>query len=85
MPENKMPSESMFDNGKVIIPMADVQHIEYQSHPTIGRNGILVITKHTHWNFEHDNWDNAIHITENIKQEFIKAFCIYRSEIESVK
>lgn len=82
--ENKI-SESIFDNGDVIIPMADVQHIEYQNHPTIGKNGIFVITKHTHWDIQADTWSNPIYIPEQKKQDFITSWCRYRNEFEAIK
>jgi hypothetical protein len=77
-------TESIFDNGSILIPMADVSHVEHLVHPTIGANGIMVITKHTQWNMEADTWANAAFIPEAKKQDFIKAFCIYRSEIEKL-
>lgn len=76
--ENKI-SESIFSNADIIIPMADVQHIEklkYNSAP----NGIWIITKHTNWNFEKDMWDNPIYMLERDSKKFIEAWCNYRYE-----
>lgn len=81
--ENRI-TESIFDNGKVIVAMADVQHIEYCTHPTIGTNGIFVITKHTYYDMNADTWSNPIYITEVDKQVFISAWCQYRSELEDI-
>lgn len=75
-------TESIFDNAQVIIPMADVQHIEYQKHPTIGENGIFVITSKTHWDMQADTWANAIYIPKEKQQAFISAWCRYRAELE---
>ena len=77
-------SESIFSNGDAVIPMADVQHIEKQSlsgEP----NGIMVITKHTKWNFKNDCWENGIYISKIDKKDekFLSAWCYYRSELES--
>jgi hypothetical protein len=78
-----MVTESIFDNGNIIIPMADVSHIEYQKHPTIGTNGIMVITKHTHYDMQADAWSNSCYIPESDKQDFITAWCRYRYELEN--
>lgn len=72
-------SESIFSNKITIIPMADVQHIEKlikNGKP----NGIFIITKHTHWNFERDMWDNPIYLSEEETQDFIGVWCLYRYE-----
>ena len=79
-----MISESIFDNGQILIPMADVSHIEYQRHPSIGANGILIITSHTRYNGEKDHWENAAYIDEKHKDSFIAAFCRYRAELEGL-
>jgi len=88
-------TESIFDNGSVIIPMADVSHVEYLKLPEYKAknglskptglsipNGIMVITKHTKWDMEADTWSNAIFIPEEKKQDFISSWCRYRSESE---
>ena len=90
-------TESIFDNGSVIIPMADVSHIEYlkiaeqkvEYHlpkPTgiMLPNGIMVITKHTRWDMEADTWSNGIFIPEDKKQDFISNWCRYRAELEGL-
>lgn len=72
-------TESIY-SGHVTVPLADVQHIE--NHPKNSVPGIMVITKHTHWNFEHDVWENGIWISEPEATAFTAAWCRYRSEIE---
>ena len=72
-------SESIFSNGKVIIPMADVQHIEKLKRDD-KPNGLWLITKHTNWDYEMDMWNNPIYITEEDSQSFIDAWCFYRYE-----
>ena len=81
---NTIISESIFDDGSVIIPMADVSHVEYQKHPTIGANGIMVISKNSRWDMQADTWSNTAFIPEEKKQEFISAFCRYRAELEGL-
>lgn len=79
-----MITESIYDNGKVLVPMADVNHVEYQIHPTMGKNGILVIMKNTHYDMIADTWSNALFICEGDKEDFISAYCRFRSELESI-
>ena len=80
-------SESIFSGKTTIIPMADVQHIEklwYTSDEKTRDNyrGIKVITKHTRWDIEADSWVNNICLDRQEGDDFLKAWCIYRNEIE---
>lgn len=81
-------TESIFDGDRVVIPMADVQHIEKHWYPDDKRErnnyrGILVITKHTKWNMERDIWENNIYLDRDEADRFLRAWCDYRSELES--
>ena len=58
-----IPSETIYSDGEVIIPMADVQHIEKRYYNTDMVNpsvkqgdlmGILIITCHTKWDMDAD-------------------------------
>lgn len=71
-------SESIFSNGDIVIPMADVQHIEKVNH------GIVVITIHTKWNFDHDCWENGIFVSniDDKDKKFLDAWSFYRHELE---
>ncbi len=88
-----IPSETIYSDGEVIIPMADVQHIEQRHHSCDLMNGtkkgdlsgILVIMKFTRWNMEHDVWDNAIWIGKDKAESFIKNWCYFRYEIDGIK
>ncbi len=80
-------SESIFSGESVIIPMADVQHIEkhwYGEAEITKHNykGINVITKHTSWNYEYDCWENNIYLSRDEADEFISVWCAYRHEVE---
>lgn len=84
-------SESIFNGKSMIIPMADVQHVEKRFHQynsadgtvkTGDISGYMVITKHTTWNFEHDCWENNIWLGTEEGEAFLKAWCGYRHEIE---
>ena len=85
---NKTVTESIYSAGGIIVPMADVQHIErveilLSDGETKKANGIQVITKHTSWSFGHDVWDNPIYISEKYAEGFMQAWCQYRHELES--
>lgn len=73
-------TESIF-SGSVIVPLADVQHIERQDKNSIP--GIFVITKHTRWDWDRDGWANAIWISDPEAVDFRSAWCRYRSELEA--
>ena len=72
-------TESIYSDGRVTIPMADVQHIE-----THTRGDLHVITKHTTYNAEQDFYNNSIHIADidDRPNRFKKAWCTYRHELE---
>lgn len=74
-------TESIFSGKSAIIPMADVQHIENWAANSVP--GIKIITKHTRYDTETDDWANAIWISEPEATAFKVAWCRYRSEIES--
>lgn len=76
----KTVTESIY-SGSVIVPLADVQHIEKWDKHTIP--GIMVVTKHTRWDCDHDVWANGIWISEPEASAFRSAWCRYRSELEA--
>lgn len=71
-------TESIYNGQGVIIPLADVQHIE-----THNPGGLIVVTKHTSWDREGDCWANNIWIDEAEAAAFKAAWCRYRSELEA--
>jgi hypothetical protein len=74
-------TESIFNGRSVVVPLADVQHIENWAANSVP--GVKVITKHTTWDRAADEWANSIWISEPEATEFKKAWCRYRSELES--
>lgn len=88
-------SESIWSSKSVVVPMADVQHIEkhYQSCDLADGtkkgelSGIQVITKHTKWDMEADTWANPIYISNHDKsaESFMQNWCYYRHELEGGK
>jgi hypothetical protein len=78
-------SESIFTNGRVVIAMADIQHIEtvYRKvEDEIISCGCHVITRHTKYSFEMDCWENPLYLGEDEKQKFLQAWCRFRHEGE---
>ena len=81
-------SESIFSGPRTIIPLADVQHIERNWYTDDERKkdnyrGIIVITKNTCWNYEHDCWDNSIYLNRDEADLFLPVWCRYRAEVEA--
>jgi hypothetical protein len=76
-------TESIYSGKQAIVPLADVQHIEPHSGAGHAIPGIVIVTKHTTYNFEHDGWNNSIWISEPEATEFKAARCRYRSELEA--
>jgi len=83
-------TESIFSNNSVVIPMADVQHVEKRYHScdlVSGKKkgdlmGSMIITKHTRWDMEADTWANNIWLTAEETSAFLQAWCHYRYELE---
>lgn len=71
-------TESIYSGKNVIVPLADVQHIE--THNDLG---LIIVTKHTRWDFARDNWANNIWIGKDEADAFKRAWCRYRSELEA--
>ena len=79
-----IPSETIYSDGDVIIPMADVQHIEKRYYKG-DLMGILIITRHTRWDMEADCWANNIWIGQEKADGFIRAWCFFRYEVDGIK
>lgn len=71
-------TESIYSGKSVIVPLADVQHIE-----THNPGGLVVVTKHTRWDQETGTWANNIWIDGAEADAFKLAWCRYRSELEA--
>lgn len=79
-------TETIFSSKSIIIPMAQVQHIE-KVMKADKLEGITIITDKTKWSFEFDTWENSIWISnyDNQAQEFLNAFCNYISERDGMQ
>lgn len=73
-----MVTESIYSGKSIIVPLADVQHIE-----THNPRGLIVVTKHTRWDSEGDFWANSIWINGDEAEAFKAAWCRYRAELEA--
>lgn len=71
-------TESIYNGKGVIVPLADVQHIELHN-----KNGLIIVTKHTRWDISTDTWANNIWIDKEEADAFKTAWFRYRSELES--
>lgn len=76
--EMGLVTESIYSGKNVIIPLADVQHIE--THNPLG---LIVVTRHTRWDCDRDVWANNIWIDKSEADDFKRAWCRYRSELEA--
>ena len=74
-------TESIYNGASVVVALADVQHVEKQGNNNVP--GIMVITKHTRWDWQQDGWANPIWIGEPEAAQFILAWTYYRAEIEA--
>ena len=81
-------TESIFSDDEVVIPMADVQHVEKQYTKLNADKqerilvGSLVITKHTRWDIDSDAWANNIWLNPEQTEDFLRCWCQYRHELE---
>lgn len=84
----KTVTESIFDGATCVIPMADVQHIEKHWYPSDmertrdNHRGYRIITKNTRWDMDASCWANNIYLDRKEGDEFLKAWSMYRHELE---
>lgn len=78
---NNQISESIFDDGKVIIPLAEVSHIERpQRNNKTG--AINIIFKHSRWADDARGFEPNVSMQSG--EDFLKAWCFYRHEVDGV-
>lgn len=76
--ENKI-SEAIWANNEVLIPMAEVSHLEYEAL------GGFVIFKHSKKNSESkllNKYEPSVFLSKNDFKSFQKAYCYYRYELD---
>lgn len=80
MQQNKI-SESIWSNGNVVIPMAEVSYCIRTAVGT-GHEGLQVVMKHSKWNQEVQEFDPNVFMSKNEGDKFLDDWCFYRHEIE---
>jgi hypothetical protein len=76
----KTVTESIFDNGRVVVPMARVSHIERCGSE---KQYMRVVMDCSTWNNEANEYNNAVHLDKEEGEAFLAAWCTYRGELES--
>lgn len=70
-------TESIFSGKRIVIPMAEVSHIEnYKS------KAIRIIFKHSSSSNEGGGLEPVAYLIEDEAEGFLKAWCQYRHELE---
>ncbi len=83
-PMDAIPCETIYSNGEIVVPLADIQHIEKKTcegQP----NGLWLITKNTHWDMDADMWSNPIYIPQKYADAFMGVWCHFRYEVDGIK
>lgn len=70
-------TESIYSSATVVIPLADVSYVVRREF------GIQVVTKHTTYNLDIGDYNNAAWIHKDEAPAFLSAWCRYRSELEA--
>lgn len=74
-------TESIFSGETVVIPLAEVQHVERDLRE--GYQGCInVILSGTTWNAEFDGYNNSAYLRSEEAESFIACWCRYRHELE---
>lgn len=86
----KEVTESIYSGRTVVVPLADVQHIEksfFSTDQASGQKkgdicGYSIITKHTSYDADNSEWANNIYLPKAEGDDFLAAWCRYRYELE---
>jgi len=77
-------SETIWANDNVIIPMAEVSHIEKIKDSGLTTDRISVIFKHSKWNEETQSFEpNAYMDSNSNSNEFLADYCKFRAGLDS--
>ena len=79
---SKRVSESIYSDGSLVVPLADVQHIEKRRTAGSDKDFLMIIMKSTRYNTKIDDWDNPVYVPAVKAQAFLSAWCFYRHELE---
>lgn len=75
-------TESIFSGTSVVIPLAEVHHIERDMREAFS-DVITVVLSGTTWNQKIDSYNNAVYIRHQEAESFLDAWCRYRAELEA--
>lgn len=85
MPKMRLAHETVYSNGDLTFSLADIQHIEHLKGSNKEPNGLHLITQHTQWDNDRDQWENPIYIPQKKAEEVLAIWCRFRSEIDPVQ
>ena len=77
----KCEIESIFSGESVIIPLAEVHHIERDKRSKF-KDGLNVVLNGTTWNEEIDAYNNSVYLQGEEAKCFNAAWCRYRRELD---
>ena len=80
----RLACETIFSSSEVTIPMDDVAFIEHDQRPD-WLGAIRVVLKCSKWNNDSQCFEPSIWMHKAPSQEFLRAWCFFRSEIDPVK
>ena len=77
-------TETIFKNKNYLIPMADIQFLEYENN---GMSAVVVM-KNSQWSNHnihgYDYWLNPLNISGKDLKDLEQAYCQYRHELDEV-
>ena len=73
---------SIFSGKTVIVPMAEVHHIERDMREKY-TDAIIVVLNGTTWNNEIDTYNNSVYLRHEEAESFKQCWCRYRAELEA--
>lgn len=75
-------TESIFSGETVIVPMAEVHHIERDKRAGY-EDAITVVLNGTTWNQEMDAYNNSVWLRHEEAESFKRCWCRFRAELEA--
>jgi hypothetical protein len=76
-------TESIFIGESVIVPLADVHHIELDKRDNFS-DAIIIVMNGTTWNCDSDFYNNSVYIRYEEAERFKKEWCMYRTKIDKL-
>jgi len=70
---------SIYQGESFAVAMADISHLQFR------QDWAFIITKHTTYNTEIDDWMNPVYVPSSEKRKFLAAWYDYREQAEAKK